>query len=464
MSISNRLYEPCLVSLFRLFDAVIAGILFSLISSHMIQYNVYSVAYTILVILLTLVIFPMLGIYRSWRLSSVHQEISKLLAGCGIVFTSFVLMTGYFYNGGNLPFNLFLVWFLVWSSVLMIERFIVRYALKYLRKSGRNTKTAVIVGSGRLGERFARWMNENPWSGTQILGFFNGVTKSNLEGYPLLGSYNDMLAFVREHNVSSVYIALPMHQSAKIKSIIRQLANTTASVYFIPDLFLYDHIKSSPATYVDQIPVLSIIESPLHGIGGLIKRIEDIIISLMILVVVSPIMLMVSILVKLTSPGSVIFKQWRYGLDGRKIQVWKFRTMFVSEDGYTFNQAKNDDERITPVGRVLRKYFIDELPQFVNVLLGDMSIVGPRPHAITMVDEYRKTISGAMLRHKIKPGITGLAQLFGAHGEIDTVEKTTERLKYDLEYLDKWSILLDLSIIMKTMLFVIRRKVSYAGN
>jgi putative colanic acid biosynthesis UDP-glucose lipid carrier transferase len=248
-----------------------------------------------------------------------------------------------------------------------------------------------------------------------------------------------------------VYIALPMSHSKKLKYLVDALCDTTASIHFLPDVFFYDFMRGSCVQYINNMPVISLVVSPMQGLNALQKRVEDVIIASLILIFISPLLLVIAIFIKLTSEGPVIFKQWRYGLDGKPILVWKFRTMTVCEDGYQMNHAIPNDTRLTKIGMLLRRFSLVELPQFINVLLGNMSIVGPRPHAISQVEEYRKIVTGSMLRHKIKPGITGLAQLYATRGVVDTVEKQKKRVEFDLQYLQKWSIWLDMKIIIKTI-------------
>jgi putative colanic acid biosynthesis UDP-glucose lipid carrier transferase len=241
-----------------------------------------------------------------------------------------------------------------------------------------------------------------------------------------------------------------MSSHPRILKLLDDLKDTTASIYFVPDIFVTDLIQGR-VTDVNGIPVVSVCETPFTGVDGLIKRLADILFSLLVLILISPILLGIAIAVKLTSPGPVIFKQRRYGLDGQQILVYKFRSMTVTEDGATVTQATKNDQRITPLGAFLRKTSLDELPQFINVLQGRMSVVGPRPHAVAHNEEYRKLIKGYMVRHKVKPGITGWAQVNGFRGETDTLEKMEQRVHYDLEYLRNWSPRLDMLIVAKTV-------------
>jgi putative colanic acid biosynthesis UDP-glucose lipid carrier transferase len=228
---------------------------------------------------------------------------------------------------------------------------------------------------------------------------------------------------------------------------------TTASVFFVPDVFGISIIQGRLQD-MNGVPVVGICETPFTGTNELVKRISDLVLASLILVLISPLLLVLAIGVKLSSPGPVIFRQRRNGLDGNEIVVWKFRTMTTQDDGAVIRQATKDDPRITRFGAFLRRTSLDELPQFFNVLQGHMSIVGPRPHAVAHNDEYRRLIRAYMVRHKVKPGITGWAQVNGQRGETDTLEKMAARVEYDLEYLRNWSLLLDLQIIVRTIKLV----------
>jgi putative colanic acid biosynthesis UDP-glucose lipid carrier transferase len=248
-----------------------------------------------------------------------------------------------------------------------------------------------------------------------------------------------------------------MTSRPRILRLLEDLHDTTASVYFAPDIFLYDLIQARVET-IGGIPVLAVCESPFYGADGLIKRVSDIVLASAILVLISPLLLGIAVAVKLSSPGPVLFKQRRYGLDGRQIMVYKFRSMAVLEDGAVVQQATRDDPRVTRLGAFLRRSSLDELPQFINVLQGRMSVVGPRPHAVAHNELYRKLIRSYMIRHKVRPGITGLAQVNGLRGETDTVDKMRARIEYDLAYLRNWSLLLDLKIVLLTIVVVLKKQ------
>jgi len=251
-----------------------------------------------------------------------------------------------------------------------------------------------------------------------------------------------------------------MRQVQRVMDLLEDLRDTTASIYFVPDVFVMDLIQAR-TTELSGVPVVAMCETPFQGPSGLLKRSMDLALSLLALILLSPFLLLVAVLVKLSSPGPVIFRQRRYGLDGRIIDVYKFRTMTVTEDGPVVQQVTRDDDRVTPIGRLLRRYSIDELPQLLNVVWGDMSLVGPRPHAVAHNELYRRLIKGYMVRHKVPPGITGLAQVNGCRGETSRLEDMQRRIEYDLEYLRHWSPTLDLRILFQTLLQVIGDRKAY---
>jgi putative colanic acid biosynthesis UDP-glucose lipid carrier transferase len=308
------------------------------------------------------------------------------------------------------------------------------------------------------GLALARRISESPYGATHLLGFFDDRKSDRLNGddmFPLLGRIADLAPFIKARHVQTIYISLPMASQPRILDLLDDMRDTTASIYFVPDFFVTDLIQGR-IDMVCGMPVVAVCETPFRGADGLVKRISDMVLAVVILLLISPLLIAISIGVKFTSPGPVIFKQRRYGLDGAEILVYKFRSMTVCEDGESIRQAQKGDGRITPLGEFLRRTSLDELPQFFNVLQGRMSIVGPRPHAVAHNELYRKIIKGYMVRHKVRPGITGWAQVNGFRGETETVEKMRSRVEYDLDYLRNWSLRLDLYIIMKTVFIVLR--------
>ena len=324
-------------------------------------------------------------------------------------------------------------------------------------------RVAVIAGASGLGRTLAERIRETPYLGVRVAGFFDDRTPDRLGGFEVsevLGPLGALAAYVKKTRVDLIYITLPMASQPRIMKMLNALHDTTASIYFAPDIFMFDLIQGRMDT-IGGIPVLAVCETPFCGLNGVLKRLSDIVLGTLILALISPLMIAIAIGVKLSSPGPVLFRQRRYGLDGREILVYKFRSMRVTEDGAVIRQATQNDPRVTPFGAFLRRTSLDELPQFINVLQGRMSIVGPRPHAVAHNEMYRKMVKSYMIRHKVRPGITGWAQVNGLRGETDTVEKMKARIEYDLDYLRHWSLKLDLQIIWRTIFVVLKKQNAY---
>lgn len=311
-------------------------------------------------------------------------------------------------------------------------------------------RPSVVVGATRMGTRVADILRQR--EGRDLLGFFDdrGLDRVSLPpAANLLGRLEDLPAFIEAHGVKDAYITLPLTSQPRMLSLMESLQNTTASLHFVPDVFDVRIIQGRLED-MDGVPVVGLLASPFTGINNLLKRLSDVVLASFILVLITPVLLAVAWGVKRSSPGPIIFRQRRTGLDGQVIEVYKFRSMTTQDNGPVVAQATRDDPRITPFGAFIRRTSLDELPQFFNVLQGSMSIVGPRPHAVAHNDQYRKIVKAYMARHKVKPGITGWAQVNGLRGETDTVDKMARRVEYDLEYLRNWSLGLDLMIIART--------------
>lgn len=346
-------------------------------------------------------------------------------------------------------------WFAATPLVLALSRLLVRLALRALRSCGYNATTVAIVGAGELGHNVARAILAAPWTGLRLLGIYDdqhakGERPLCDDVAPVRGDLPSLVDLGRKGDVDRVYITLPMRAEQRIKDLLDALADTTVSVYLVPDLFRFNPLHSR-WTSLGGIPTLSIFETPFYGVGGWLKRLTDLALTGIILPCIALPMLLIGIGVKVSSAGPILFKQRRYGLDGREVKVWKFRTMTVMEDGEDLVQAREADPRLTRFGAFLRQTSLDELPQFINVLQGHMSIVGPRPHAIAHNEEYRRLIPGYMLRHKVKPGITGWAQVNGWRGQTEVLRKMEQRVKHDLWYIQNWSLWLDIKIILRTI-------------
>ena len=311
----------------------------------------------------------------------------------------------------------------------------------------------IVVGAGPLGVKVAAALTRRKDEGVDFLGYFDDRSGERIHpgaAPQLRGRLGDVAGHILQHGVREVYITLPLGSQPRIVSLLESVQDTTASLFFVPDVFGISIIQGRLQD-VHGVPVVGICETPFTGTNDLVKRTSDIILASLILVLVSPLLLAIAIGVKRSSPGPIIFKQRRNGLDGEEIIVWKFRTMTVEENGAVVRQAVRADPRITRFGAILRRTSLDELPQFCNVLQGRMSIVGPRPHAVAHNEAYRQIIKAYMVRHKVRPGITGWAQVNGHRGETDTLEKMRARVEFDLEYLRNWNLALDLQIIARTV-------------
>jgi putative colanic acid biosynthesis UDP-glucose lipid carrier transferase len=415
-------------------------------------------AYFILSVLVFAMLFP----------GKARMEDSLWRSSMDILFSFFTItalmfLLGYATQSIELfPAEAIRTWLWLAPTVLVGCNLIFRWLMPSLVQMQGGPRRAIIVGLNEQGAELAKRFEESPYDNIEMLGFFDDRTEDRTAAphIPIQGKLNDIGAYAKANHVQLIYLCLPMASQPRIISVLDDLRDTTASIYFVPDLFVTDIIQGR-IDHVSNMPVVSVCETPFMGINGIIKRSSDIVISLAILLLISPLLAVIAAAVKLTSQGPIIFKQRRYGLDGEEILVYKFRSMTVCEDGNVVKQAQKNDTRLTSIGGFLRKTSLDELPQFINVLQGRMSIVGPRPHAIAHNEMYRKLIKGYMVRHKAKPGITGWAQVNGLRGETDTVDKMAARIEYDLDYLRNWSLGLDLKIILMTVGVVFKDQYAY---
>lgn len=405
------------------------------------------------------------GMYRSWRTASAEREILCTLSTWAFTLPALLCVgavTGYL---GHYPTSLLVTWGVAGAMLVTGARMAMRTLQRILWAQGYHTRRFAIVGVNRLGFELAKSIADAPELGLKMAGFYDDRPAERLPPVPAelghhAGNLDQLLDATRRREIETIYIAFPMRAEARIKAILDRLSDTTASVYFVPDFFVFELLHCR-WTSVNGLPALSIFENPFYGVDGLVKRGLDLLLAALVLGFLSLPMLGIALAVKLSSPGPVFFRQRRYGLDGREIRVWKFRTMRVCEDGAEVKQATQGDARVTRLGALLRRSSLDELPQLFNVLEGTMSLVGPRPHASAQNEAYRKLIHGYMLRHKVKPGITGLAQVNGWRGETDTLVKMERRVEFDHRYIREWSLTLDLRILLKTVWVVLSRQNAY---
>jgi putative colanic acid biosynthesis UDP-glucose lipid carrier transferase len=376
---------------------------------------------------------------------------------CVLLFVAFVTKTSDLYSR-----KLLLTWFVATPFALHGAQEIARQLLNRFVSATVMARTKVIVGLNEMGGELAREIAEDPCRGV-MKGFFDDRDDGRLTlapGHEILGGVEDVARYVKQNAIHVVYITLPMTRDPRIVRMLGQLRDTTASVYFVPSTLPFDMIQAR-VDRIGSVPVIAVCETPFYGINGVLKRATDLFITGVIMAAIWPLMAAIAIGIKVTSRGPVLFRQRRYGLDGKEIVVYKFRTMKVCEDGGHITQARENDPRVTAFGAFLRRSSLDELPQFINVLMGSMSIVGPRPHAVAHNEQYRALINGYMVRHKVRPGITGWAQVNGFRGETETVEKMKQRVECDLDYLNHWSLSLDLWIVLKTVLVMVKDKKAY---
>jgi putative colanic acid biosynthesis UDP-glucose lipid carrier transferase len=440
-------------------------VIVNLFAVMLIYGTTFSDRYMILGIItffISLKIFSELNLLDTWQQVSFKAYGRDILLGWGINIGILLFLGFALKSTENFSRLVLFTWFLTVPLVLLTTLGLIRKLLLSYRSENR-LRPVVIVGGNKLGLRLARKINNDPYLFMSFKGFFDDRAQERLainDIYPFLGALSELPNFVKQHRISTIYIALPMSLQPRIMRLLDSLRDTTASIYFVPDLFVFD-LAHARFGEISGIPVIAVSETPFTGVNAVIKRLTDLILSLLFIVLLSPLMLIIALGVKLSSPGPILFHQLRYGLDGEEIMVRKFRTMIVMENGAEVKQATRDDQRTTPFGRILRRTSLDELPQLFNVLLGNMSLVGPRPHAVAHNEMYRSLIKGYMIRHKVKPGITGLAQVKGLRGETKTLNKMQKRVRYDISYLRNWSLALDLWIIFRTAIMIFTDKNAY---
>jgi putative colanic acid biosysnthesis UDP-glucose lipid carrier transferase len=347
--------------------------------------------------------------------------------------------------------KLVLAWFFSAPALILLLEMAKVHITRAISGNPSQRLKHVVVGANEL----AMELNRRTASigASMFVGYFDDRSTEQLPEAchaQLLGRLGDAVAFVQQNGIDSIYISLPVAGNERVRELIHQLRDTTASVFVLPDILTFDTIQAR-VVEIDGLPAVSIYDTPFDGTRGIAKRCIDAVLAVIALLMIWPVLAAIAIGIKFSSPGPVLFKQRRYGLHGEQIEVYKFRSMTVCENGASVTQATRFDKRVTRFGKFLRASSLDELPQIINVLEGKMSLVGPRPHAVAHNEQYRKLIDGYMFRHKVRPGITGWAQVNGLRGETETVDKMRKRVEYDLDYLRHWSLWLDVKIVFKTI-------------
>ncbi len=420
--------------------------------------------------LLASLLFGLVGrfteIYSSWGGRAFLRDESVRVVATWLITFMFLIFAA-FATKSTTEFSRIVLasWLFVTPILLILTRHLLRKTFRYLKHLGLNNRKVVIAGLTEHGVQFAHNLENNADGGYQIAGFYddrdeNDGRLANENKYNKIGNFARLIEAAESGKWDQIYIALPVEAKDRTVKLLEQLSESITPIRLIPDYFTSNLLKSK---YIElaNTPILCVHETPLTSHNIYVKRMEDIAISGLILLLISPLLLLISVGIKLTSRGPIIFKQKRNGARGEEFVVWKFRSMTVCEDGDNIKQASKNDSRVTWFGNFLRKTSLDELPQFINVLQGHMSIVGPRPHAVAHNDLYRKKIPGYMLRHLIKPGITGWAQINGWRGETDHLYKMEKRIEYDLEYIRTWSLWLDIKIILLSIIKGFSNKNAY---
>lgn len=402
----------------------------------------------VLATLLTLMIFPASRIYRSWRGESLAVEIARVwVAWAGVLVALFVL--NWMMKTTGTYSRLWVTgWFAGAAVLFAIQRFVSRRMLGYIRSHGVDSRRVVLIGSTRAGKKIVQATRHSPWMGLDVIGYFaTPHDQVVIRDLPRLGDMEEFIARGDTVACEQLWVAVPMCAEDDIRRIVDALNDAAATVRLVPDLFGYE-LLNHQATELAGVPVITLRGSRVTGHARVIKAIEDRVLSVMLLAFISPVMLLVAMGVKLSSPGPLFYRQRRVGLDGCEFEMLKFRSMPVDSEkgGVRWGDARN--KQTTRFGRFIRKTSLDELPQFINVLKGDMSIVGPRPERPMFVQNFRKEIPQYMQKHLVKAGITGWAQVNGWRGDTDL----SERIRCDLFYIRNWSVALDLRIILKTAL------------
>lgn len=456
--------ERLRTDLLKIFDGSLGPLIFYLLYRN--QYvQVSSETSTLLMLfsfLFSLICLNYSDIYRSFRFTSLKVEIYHLCNG--IFFFSIGLTLCIFFTGldNALSTRLLMMWLIPWGAAILIVRICIRYTLRYLRERGHGAKKVVIAGLNDRGRQFADKLTAHQWTGINILGFFDDHHTNGYGAFKTVGPLRDIRRYVKTHAVDFVYVTLPETELETWRQIMNDLSHTSASVRIVPDFFIFDLIVHGRTCFFDDIPFIRLRNSPIRAVSGFIKNCIDRVASSAALVILAPLFLVVAYLVKKSSPGPVFFKQNRHGMNGDKILVYKFRTMYCNDTcEEEFKQVCEDDPGVTKIGAFLRKTSIDELPQLINVLKGDMSLVGPRPHPVAMNSKYATIVPDYMRRHRVKPGITGLAQVKGYRGETDTYEKIAQRIKYDLQYIREWTLMMDFEILVRTLNVFFGQKNAY---
>jgi putative colanic acid biosynthesis UDP-glucose lipid carrier transferase len=459
-------HESLFYSLHRLADAAVICLVVRLAVGHTSDTGLSELlTISAATILVYHVVAELSGLYRSWRGTRLRREIGCVLLTWAYTVPALLGVGLVTRHNADYSYESKLIWIITTPAAMVAARIILRKIQQRLRARGFNIRSYAVCGVNELGIQLARNIERAPEMGLRLAGFYDDRPRARTaelprEVGPRVGNLDELVRRARSGDLDIVYITFPMRAEDRIRSVLARLGDTTASVYIVPDFFVFELLHAR-WTNINGLPAVSVFENPLYGVAGLAKRAADLMFGSLLLAFAAIPMLVIAASIKLTSPGPVFYRQRRYGLDGCEILVWKFRTMTCCDDGGNLRQATRDDDRVTVVGRLLRRTSLDELPQLFNVVEGSMSLVGPRPHATAHNEQYRSLIDGYMLRHKVKPGITGLAQVSGYRGETETLDKMERRVACDHQYIREWSLWMDAKILAKTLHVVVTQRNAY---
>ena len=466
--VSDSVSSPTVVlGVLRVIDAVV--VIAAAVAAYALRHGHLEVPFSYVVVTVIGVVLMVNALHAArlyvfdelMRLPGQLYKLSALLPAVLMM----LLVLGYFTKTSE---EFSRVWIALWFGLsfagLIAVRGVMLVHLRRWQRHGRLTRNVVIIGAGELGQRLVHHLAKSCEPGIKLLGLFDDRQTRipmQVEGYDVLGTVDDLVAFMHETRVDDLIIALPWNNEPRLVECMNRLKTVPVNVHLCPDAIGF-HLYNRGVTHVGGVPLFSISEPPLSGWSQLLKTTEDRILAALILVLIAPLLAVIAVMVKLDSPGPVLFRQKRYGFNNEVITVYKFRTM-VDDPSYAdgARQATRGDARVTRLGAFLRRHSLDELPQLVNVLRGEMSVVGPRPHAVAHNEQYARLIDGYLGRHKVKPGITGWAQVNGLRGETDTLEKMEARVQHDLYYVDHWSLLFDLRILLLTVILGFRSEKAY---
>src|SRR5580692_1882508 len=457
MLASLRSHEHAIHTVQRLADLILIAAVYPVVNlAYGHAWNPATGTLILIAVLAFTVAAEICGLYRPWRIERFRVELRTVVLAWMMTVGALVLIGFATKTSGAYSRVVAFGWFALAPVVLNAWRLLVRSTLRGMRASGLNTRQVAILGATDGARNLCMEIADRTWMGMRVQGVYDDRAPSRRTDLsdvecPFMGDASALVAACRAGKIDVVYVALPVRAEPRIAQIARDLADTTVSVHLIADFFQYQ-LTGSHLSSIGRVPLISLHTTPFDGMNLWLKRTEDILLGSIILAIIAVPMLVIAILLKVTSRGPIFFMQRRYGLNGKEIRVLKFRTMTVSEDGPQIAQAQKNDKRVTRFGAVLRRTSLDELPQFLQVLAGQMSIVGPRPHAVAHNEMYRVLIPGYMLRHKVKPGVTGWAQVNGWRGETPDVSWMKKRVEFDLEYMKRWTVLWDIKIVLLTIL------------